>query len=120
MIGYVNPCELAGDCFRLVCVITIALGIITNSPERTDRSNRLDRMDINDFYILMYEEVGDAIKALSLDCMITLKKMRIIKSTGDLINWENFWGMYPFSLIDISPVLSAKAENDKLVPIERR
>ena len=110
---YINPYELAGDCFRLVCVLTIALGLISNSRVKTINSIQLDTMDRNDFYVLMYEEqIGDAINAISFDSMITLQKMSKMKSEGRLINWENVWKMYPFNMVNISPVFNAKAESD--------
>lgn len=113
-IEYVYPAELAGDCFRLVCVLTIALGLISNSPVKTIESIQLDTMDRNDFYVLMYgEQIVDAIKAISFDSMITLQKMSKIKSKGRLINWENVWKMYPFNMVNISPVFNAKAESEK-------
>lgn len=113
-ILYINPDELAGDCFRLVCVLTVALGLITNSSVKSINSIVLDVMDRNDFFVLMYEEcIVDAIKAFSFDSMITLQKMSKMKSDGRLINWENVWKTYPFNIIDISPVLNAKAERDR-------
>lgn len=113
-ILYINPGELAGDCFRLVCVLTVALGLITNSSVKSINSIVLDVMDRNDFFVLMYEEcIADAIKAFSFDSMITLQKMSKMKSDGRLINWENVWKTYPFNIIDISPVFNAKAERDR-------
>lgn len=113
-ILYINPDELAGDCFRLVCVLTVALGLITNSSVKSINSIVLDVMDRNDFFVLMYEEcIADAIKAFSFDSMITLQKMSKMKSDGRLINWENVWKTYPFNIIDISPVFNAKVERDR-------
>lgn len=112
-IMYISPDELAGDCFRLVCVLTIALGLISNSRDKTINSIQLYAMDRTDFYVLMYEEqIGDAINAISFDSMITLQKMNKMKSEGRLINWENVWKMYPFNRVNISPVFNAKAESD--------
>ena len=112
-ILYINPYELAGDCFRLICVLTIALGLITNSSIESEETIELDFRDKNDFFVLMYGEcIEDAIKAFSFDSMITLKKMSKMKSEGCLINWENVWKTYPFNKIDISPVFNAKAERD--------
>ena len=112
-IGYINPYEFAGDCFRLVCVLTIALGLISNSRGKAINSIQLETMDRNDFYVLMYEErIENAIEAISFDSMITLQKMSKIKSGGHLINWENVWKMYPFNMVNISPVFSEKAKSD--------
>lgn len=110
----IYPDELAGDCFRLVCVLTIALGLISNSPVKTINSIQLHTMDRNDFYVLMYgEQIGGAINAISFDSMITLQKMSKMKSEGCLINWENVWKMYPFNMVNISSVFNAKAESEK-------
>lgn len=112
-ILYVNPSELAGDCFRLVCVLTIAFGLLPNSPNREEKSIKLDVQDKNDFFVLMYEEcIGNAIKAISFDSMIVLQKMGKMESVGRLINWKKVWECYPFNIIDISPVFWAKAESD--------
>lgn len=108
-ILYINPSELAGDCFRLVCVLTIALGLITNSLEKSTNSISLDATDRKDFFVLMYEECnGVEIKAFSFDCMITLQKMSKMKSNGRLINWENVWRTYPFNIIDLTSVFEEK------------
>ena len=112
-ILYINPDELAGDCFRLICVLTIALGLISNSRVKTINSIQLGAMDRKDFYVLMYEEqIGDAINSISFDSMITLQKMNKMKSEGRLINWENVWKMYPFNMVNIFPVFNSKAESD--------
>lgn len=113
-ILYINPYELAGDCFRLVCVLTIALGLISNIGVKPIKTIKLDTMDKNDFYVLMHEEqIGDAIKAISFESMITLQKMSKMKSEGRLINWKNVWKMYPFNMVNISPVFNANAASDK-------
>lgn len=113
-IYYIDPRELAGDGFRLICVLTVALGLITNSPVKSINSIVLDVMDRNDFFVLMYEEcIGDMINAFSFESMITLGKMSKMKSSGCLINWENVWKTYPFNIIDISPVFIARAERDR-------
>lgn len=99
---YVEPKELAGDCFRLVCVITIAFGLIFNLYSEKRNCIQLSIDDIRDFYELMNEmNVNGPIRAFSFDSMITIQK---IKSKGRLINWENVWDTYPLKLINIEPV----------------
>lgn len=110
---YIVPEELAGDCFRLVYVLTIALGLITNSSVNNN-SISLNTMDRNDFFVLMYEEcIEDAIKGFSFESMITLQKISKMKSKGRLINWENVRKTYPFNIVNISPVFNAKVETDR-------
>lgn len=97
------PQQMAGDFFRLISVLTLALGIITNTKEE---SIDLEVMDKNDFYVLMYGEcIEDAIKAFSFDSMSILQKLSKISSYGLTINWEKVWSSYPFNRINISQVL---------------
>lgn len=73
----INPHELAGDFFRLICVLTIAFGKITNVKKEKERSIGLEDIDRNDFYVLMYQEnIDDVIRAFSFDSMIVLQKIR--------------------------------------------
>lgn len=109
----INPHELAGDFFRLICVLTIAFGKITNVKNEKERSIGLEDMDRNDFYVLMYQKnIDDAIKAFSFDSMIVLQKIRKLGSCGRWINWENVWNTDPFNRIDISQVFHAKRCDD--------
>ena len=109
----INPHELAGDFFRLICVLTIAFGKITNVKKEKERSIGLEDMDRNDFYVLMYQEnIDDAIRAFSFDSMIVLQKIRKLRSCGRWINWKNVWNTYPFNRIDISQVFNAKRYDD--------
>jgi serine/threonine protein kinase len=95
----VDPKMLAGDMFRLLGVLTIALGIVTNQSH--DSEITLETMDKNDFYILMHEEaIRDGIKAFSFDTMSTLEKVYKLQSGGHLIKWENVWNSYPLNLIN--------------------
>lgn len=36
-VYYIQPQEIAGDFFRLICVLTLALGIITNNPREKEK-----------------------------------------------------------------------------------
>ena len=104
-ILYIKPQWLAGDFFRLICVLTIALGFISNSAERDKKSIVLDIRDKKDFYLLMYgENIVDFIVALSYESMITLGKIGKMDSKGVLIDWEKVWETYPFNIIDINPI----------------
>lgn len=112
-VYWIRPQEIAGDFFRLISVLTLAFGIITNSPIEEERAIKLETMDKNDFYVLMFEEnIRDAIDAFSFDSMMVLHKLSKISSCGKWINWENVWSSYPFNRINILPVLNAKKEND--------
>lgn len=109
----INPHELAGDFFRLICVLTIAFGKITNVKKEKERSIGLEDIDRNDFYVLMYQEnIDDVIRAFSFDSMIVLQKIRKLGSCGRWINWKNVWNTYPFNRIDISKVFNAKRYDD--------
>lgn len=109
----INPYEIAGDFFRLICVLTIAFGKITNVKNEKERSIGLEDMDRNDFYVLMYQKsIDDAIRAFSFDSMIVLQKIRKLGSYGRWINWKNVWNTYPFNRIDISQVFNAKRYDD--------
>ena len=96
-----NPLELAGDFFRLICVLTIAMGIVSNAyDERGKTGIRLDEMDRFDFNVLMHGViVHDAIKAIPFESMIILQKLNKIGSRGKLINWEKVWDCYPMNEI---------------------
>ena len=108
-----NPHELAGDFFRLICVLTIAFGIITNVKKEEENSIGLEDIDRKDFYVLMYQKnIDDAINAFSFESMIVLKIIRKLGSRGRCINWENVWNTYPFNRINISQVFHAKRCDD--------
>lgn len=112
-VQWIKPQEIAGDFFRLISVLNLAFGIITNESTEKERSIDLEVMDRNDFYVLMYgKNIRDAIEAFSFDSMSVLQKISKMFSSGDLINWENVWSSYPFNRINISPVLNAKKEDD--------
>ena len=112
-VHWIRPQEIAGDFFRLIGVLTLAFGMITNEEEE-DAPIVLETMDKNDFYVLMYgRNIKDGIEAFSFDSMSVLQKLNKISSGGKWINWENVWSAYPFNRIDISPVLNAKkSENE--------
>lgn len=110
---FIHSKELAGDFFRLLCVLTLAFGIVTNDPSEKEKSIDLGVLDRNDFYVLMFEEcIEDAIKAISFDSMMVLNKLSKISSCGRWINWDNVWNSYPLNRINILPVMNAKKEND--------
>ena len=105
----VQPQQIAGDFFRLISVLTLALGIITNHPTEKEKSIVLDMEDRNDFNVLIYKkEIEDAIKAFSFDSMSVLQKLSKTSSNGCWINWENVWNSYPFNKINSSPVLKKR------------
>lgn len=108
---YVHPHALAGDFFRLVCVLNLAFGIISNGSHYKKGCNTLNARDINDFYTLMFGDIGsNIIDGLSLESMITLRNITRLNVPGNglLINWKKVWDTYPLNLIDISPVFREK------------
>lgn len=108
---FVHPHALAGDFFRLVCVLNLAFGIISNGSHYAKGCNSLNSRDINDFYTLMFGEIGNnIINGLSLECLITLRNIPHMDNPGNgtLINWKKVWDTYPLNLIDISPVFREK------------
>lgn len=109
----VPPQQMAGDFFRLLCVLTLGLGIITNSPSEEEGSIPLNPQDRRDFYVLMYErEIDYIIDAFSLESIIVLPKLSAMGSDGCLIIWENVWKSYPLNRIDISPVFEIKKRDE--------
>ncbi|MDE6700728.1 MAG: hypothetical protein K2K10_06920 [Acetatifactor sp.] len=112
-VSWIKPQEIAGDLFRLISVLMLAFGIITNASTEKEKSINLEIIDKNDFYVLMFEKnIRGAIEAFSFDSMLVLNKLSKMSSCGEWINWENVWSSYPFNRINISPVLNAKKEND--------
>ena len=107
-INAVSTDQLAGDLFRLICVLTLALGIISNDPAEQAASIPLDENDIRDLLLMYDEHIDDPITAFSPDSIAVLQKLRKFSSNRRWIHWENVWKSYPFYRIDISPVLEIK------------
>jgi len=91
---FISPEKLVGDFVRLVCVMTIAMGISFNE-------NDADSDDRKDFRMIMNGVSFD----LKLSKVIPLSLLercteRPFNSKGNLIAWEVFWMENPF---DINP-----------------
>ncbi len=109
-IYLISPQELAGDFFRLICVLTLAFGYIANQPTEEERSINLNTTEGQEFYVLMFEEnIQNAINVFSFDSMLVLHKLSKLSSCGKWINWENVWNSYPLNRINIIHYLEVES-----------
>ena len=104
LVTMVNPHELAGDFYRLLCVLCILFGYLYANTTP-------DYVGFSDLYTLMKGSPKEInMPGLSDRHLLVFNKLEQLNSTGELINWEKVLGADLFKELNLTK-LYINAEN---------